>query len=475
MMWTQSAFWLMSLPLLAAAGLWLADRWPRAQAVVGAGLACLLALWLWSVDLSAGAAIWPLFDRSFVLTPGLQTVFVYLSLSVGLLSLLAWPLAAGPRFVPVTVGLLAPAAALLMIRPFFLAAPFWLLLVVPALLLFRYEADRGLDAVPAAVRYWLLMLVAVTLLLLATWMLQGGQAALLLPGARLLALALGIMLAGFPFFIWVRPLATAVPLLALPVLLALLPLLALLLALQLFGAYPALGQTDAFLLWLPWSGGLTVLLAGFLTLSVTGWRSLVASLILLDMGFGLLALGLAGSGGWETAVIHHGLRLVSLLLVIGGLYLVNSEQYSVNSKQYLVNSEQYSVSREQAGVQAERRQIAWPGWLLVYGLLSLLGLPLTPGFSGRWAVLVELGQSAVASLPLALLLVAGMGLALLGVGRQIQAWLAAEPAATLAPNLAVPSGHSRVALALLLGAFLLAALPHLMLNPLLRLALLLQG
>lgn len=440
-MWSQPAFWLLLLPLLAAAVLWPAARWPRAQAGAGAGLALLLALWLRSLDLPSEGAIWLVYGRSFILTSALQMLFVLLTLYVALLALLNWPLSAGPRFVPVTLALLTPAAALVMIRPFIFAAPFWFLLVVVVLLLFRYEDDSGITAVQVALRYWLLMLVATLLLLLAGWMLGGDQAALLLPGARLLALALGIILAGFPFFIWVRPLVTAVPLLALPVLLGLLPLLGLVLVIQLLLAYPPLGQTDAFLLWLPWSAGLTVLLAGFLTLTaVANWRQLVGSLVLLDMGFGLLSVALAGVNGWETAVVHHGLRLVSLLLVAGG--------YSVISKQYLVK---------------------WAGWLWAYGLMSLLGLPLTPGFSGRWAVLVDLGQSEVAAWPLALLLVAGMGLALLGLVRQMghvwSDWWGDEETAVLRP-----AWVNGLLWAVLLFALLVAAIPQLLVAPLSQLA-----
>jgi formate hydrogenlyase subunit 3/multisubunit Na+/H+ antiporter MnhD subunit len=477
MMWNQPSLWLIGLPLLAAGGLWPAGRRPREQAVAGAAAAWLLALWLWSLDPAAGEVAWSVYGRCLALTPGLQTLLVALYLSVGLLSLLSWPVPAGPRFVPTALAMMAPAAALLMIRPLHFAAPFWLAVVVLALLLFRYEDGAGLAAVRAAQRYWLLMLVATALLLVAVWMLAGAPAALL-PGARLLALALGISLAGFPFFIWVRPLGAAVPLLAVPLLLALLPLLLLAFFFQLLLVYPALGQTDAFLLWLPWSGGLTVLLAGFLTLSGGSWRHLWGSLILLDMGFGLLALALAGAGGWETAVAHHGLRLVSLLLVVVGFrqYSVFRNPYSVFGRQYSAGSKQSVVSGEQDSLFGVKRE-TWGGWLLLYGLLSLLGLPLTPGFGGRWALLVELGRAETASLPLALLLIGGMGLALLGVGRRVQIALAEETEAEPGTEPAAPEAAWRrwAAPAALFLAVLLAAVPHLLLVPLAHLATRLQG
>jgi NADH:ubiquinone oxidoreductase subunit 2 (subunit N) len=447
-MWNQPVFWLMSLPLLAAAGLWLADRWPRAQAVGGAALAWLLVLWLWSRDLAVSETIWPLYGRSFSLTPGLQTFFVFLYLIVGLLCLLAWLRPAGPRFVPVALGLLAPAAAMLLVRPFLLAPPFWLLLASLALLLLYREQPGSLAATQAALRYWLLLLVTTALLLLAVWMLEGSQAALLLPGARLLVLALAIPLAGFPFFLWLRPLVAAAPLLALPFLLVLLPLLLLAFVFQLIAAYPALTASDAFSLWLPWSGGLSVLLAGLLTWRATTWRLLLASLLLLDLGFSLLPLALAYETAWELVIITHGLRLVGLLLVIGGW-----RSPSVAGT---------PIPLTAAAVWQQPRL-----FLLLLGLFSLLGLPLTPGFSGRWAVLVEWGRAGAASLPLALLVVGGLGLALLGLARQMPHLLAAADTAAAEPAWQRPAALAGLSLALLLAAF-----PQLLLAPLTRLAML---
>jgi formate hydrogenlyase subunit 3/multisubunit Na+/H+ antiporter MnhD subunit len=209
-------------------------------------------------------------------------------------------------------------------------------------------------------------------------------------------------------------------------------------------AYPLIGQTDAFLVWLPWSAGLTVFLAGFLTLSGGGWRLLLASLVLLDMGFGLLSLGLVPFGGWETAVSQHGLRLVSLLLVVAGLALMSEgNRYSLSGNRY-------------------------QGWLLLYGLLSLLGLPLTPGFSGRWLLLVDLGRSELASLPLALLLVGGMGLAAWGIVRQIRRLADGANGADGAEETADNSDRRQrvAALVVLLLALVLATFPQLLLTPL---------
>jgi hypothetical protein len=171
-----------------------------------------------------------------------------LCLSLGLLSLLAWPFPAGPRFVPVALGLMAPAAAMLMIRPFILPPPSGCCWLLPCCC-FRYEDERvwrrcRRRCVTGCSCWW-------PLLLLLHGHLDAGRGAggLLLPGARLLLLALGIMLAGFPFFHLGATAGNGRAPAGAARFAGLLPLLALVLAVQLMAAYPALARPMPF-----WSG-----------------------------------------------------------------------------------------------------------------------------------------------------------------------------------------------------------------------------
>ena len=444
----------MGWPLLATAVLWPLSRWSQAQAAIGGGLAWLLAFWLWRLDVPTAGAVWDIGGYSLHLTPGLQSLFILLFIALGVLHLLTIPFPATHHFVPISMGLMMPAAAMLMARPFLLAIPFWLLLVMGALLLFDYQGAAGREAVQAAQRYWLLMLVAATLLFVAIWMLAGTQTALLLPGSRLFVLAVGIMLAGFPFFIWVRPVATAVPLLVWPLLFALFPLLLLVWTWQLVLAYPALAQTDAFLVWLPWSAALTIFVAGLLTLSSQGnWRQVAASILLLDMGFGLLAFSLMAVGGWETAVMVHGFRFVSLLLLVAGLGTSNKAK---------------SYTKSGSGGVDAVSAYPWAKWLILLGCASLLGLPLTPGFAGRWAVLVALGQLQIATLSFSFLLLGGMGLAFWGLVRHSLRSLTEAGDSSAGKPGAI---HQWATIFLLVLGLVVAALPQIIVSPLTQLVL----
>ena len=87
--------------------------------------------------------------------------------------------------------------------------------------------------------------------------------------------------------------------------------------------------------------------------------------------------------------------------------------------------------------------------LSAYGFLSLLGLPLTPGFAGRWAQAALLGGGAWAAVGIAALAVAAWAL-----WRAIRAGLSPAEGETAPPGRAeVAAAVALLALAGLLGLF----------------------
>lgn len=370
-------------PLAGAAVVWLLGRWPRAAAIAGAvataGLGLLLAL--------AGHDVWAVYGRSLALADGVRAVFQLLLLLVGVLFLLSlrWPM--GRDTAPASLAAVSPLAAMVMIRPLSLGAFF----LVPAAALLAAAVQSGRPGkIGPAWRYLVMMTLALPLLLLTGWLAET-PAAFPLGAARVLALAAMIVVGGFPFYMWVRPAARQASPLLLPFLFGGVQLALLLLVFGWLMARPDWQADPGFQSWLRWSGALTVLLGGLLAATAVDDDDLLASLLLLDMGMGLLTLLLPGKMGWETAVMIHLGRVVALLLVgVGRL------------------------------MWAERSKFGAGLWL--YGSLTLLGLPLTAGFGGRWALLNALpglgdGTPAIV-LPGLLLL--GTACGLWGVGRRAQ-------------------------------------------------------
>src|SRR5690606_30711191 len=118
----------------------------------------------------------------------------------------------GPDFAPAGLALLSPLAIALMWRPFVFGVA--VLLVIAALAAVLAQSGR-IGNTRAALRYLLMTVLAVPLFLLAGWMLESQGGALLSTIWRLLLVGFLILLASFPFHIWVRPLISeAAPLAA---------------------------------------------------------------------------------------------------------------------------------------------------------------------------------------------------------------------------------------------------------------------
>lgn len=394
----STPLFLLIAPLLIAAVVYLGlRRWPRAAGVCGFLAAVAIALLLSSADLQAGAASsafisgneLTFFERTLLLTEGLRRIMLLILAGSSLLFLLSARWSQGPDFVPVAFAALAPLAFAIMVTPLAFGAV--ALLLVAALLAALVQGQRP-GSTLASLRYLILTALAVPALLVAGWMLDSQQLALSAVIWRLFLLGAALLLAGFPFHIWVRPLLneayplTAVFVLA-PVQLGTLTFLWRWLQLDsqvLLGAQ--LGAA------LGWSGAATALLAAFMAYTARDPRRLLGSLVLVDMGATLICFG-HGIAGIEQAWALLLTRYGALLIAAIGLQW-SAQQEAVDAS--LVGAEHLA-----------RHPLA--AALVAYGALSLIGLPLTPGFATRWAAMAVAGSASIWwSLPLVLAVAAGL-------------------------------------------------------------------
>jgi formate hydrogenlyase subunit 3/multisubunit Na+/H+ antiporter MnhD subunit len=450
-------------PLLLAFILFLVRRWSQAAAGAGVVAALLLRLLIAYVPLSPEAVpaslparyfsgdTWYVMGRPLLMDEAIRSLFLLLLGFLALLYLLSllWPQGSG--FVPASMALLSPLAAALMIRPFAFGALF--LLVAAALLAWLIQAGRA-GTTQAALRCLLMAALAVPLLLVAGWMLEAEATAMSVAVARLMALAFVILLAGFPFHIWVAAtLAEASPLTA-TVVFGLGHLAILFFILNLLQQWPSIGRDPAFTQWLWWSGALTIGMAAVLAYNAPTFGALLAYLLLADIGASLILLALGGPAAAARLFSLLFLRMVSLVLAGTGLSLIHAREESTN---FAVA--QGAAWRSPLGVA-----------LYVYGGLSLAGLPLTPGFGGRWSVVARLSEEMAVSpangwLIFLLLLVSASGT--IGLMRCLKLLLAPPAAQTssMPEQRAWPAGA-----AILVSGFLVALFPQVLLAPIFRLA-----
>lgn len=350
-------------PLVAAVGVSLVRRWPVVSGLLGGGLVLFLRGRLANMGLETLAV----FEQSFTLTPEVRSLLLFVFAGVAVLFVLSAVWEQGVDFVPAGLASLSPLSLALMADTF--ALGLLALVMGVALLAAVLQSGRG-GSTLASLRYLAITILAIPFFLLASWMLETQQLALLSTAWRLVLLGLVILLGGFPFHIWVRPILSESPPLAGAFVLGLGQLVIVSFSARLLLANGAVWQDTSLLETLRLSGLVVIIVAAVLLFHVQEWGKLLGYVVLADMGAVLLAMSVtpAGFALLTTLLIA---RFASLLLAGMGLSLLRTHA---------------PMDTFESGLGLARR--APIGLLLlVVGVLSLVGFPLTSGFAGRVALL----------------------------------------------------------------------------------------
>jgi hypothetical protein len=300
-----------------------------------------------------------------ILTPLARSLFLFLYPALGVLFTATWFRPSGKGMVPLGLAALSPLAGALMVTP----AGFGTALIVSAWAILIPTLHGGRYEAAAAVwRYFVLATIAVVPLLLTISPPPAGtQVNWAVP-----LLAALILFGAFPFHVWVGGLGRRAPYAALALTLGLAQIVVVALALSFLDAAPEARGLAEFQATVRWSAALTALIGAFQMGRAADWRGLVAGAVMLDGGLLLAATLVPGAGGLLIALPALISRFLSLLLImLGGGWSSDG------------NTDDLRLARRWAAKA--------PLLLLAYGCLSLIGLPLTPGFAGRWAELAAVG------------------------------------------------------------------------------------
>jgi formate hydrogenlyase subunit 3/multisubunit Na+/H+ antiporter MnhD subunit len=373
-------------PLLGGLVTGLLGRWQRMAAIAGIILAWLLWAMVTAVPLTPTAVeqssrlfagdTFIVFGRSLVLTEEIRAIFQLLLVSLSVLYLLSLLFPQGRHFVPGTLLVLSPLIASLMIEPVAFRA---LLLLVSMILLAAIIQAEEAGSTRAALRYLIMALLAIPLVLVSSWMLSNTQTALFLSASRLIIIGFAILLAGFPFHIWVMPVIVKVPLLVSAFIFGLVQLVVMAFIFELLSSFPWLQQDEWFRRTLVHSGLVTALIAGLLAATSMRFGRLIGSLVLLDLGISMLTLTMSTVDGWNIAVSLQLARLISLTLMTVGLRPFSP-------------SGQHATGATFVSFRGLGRRYPLSVALFAFGCLSLIGMPMTVGFNARWSVLLT-GQT----------------------------------------------------------------------------------
>lgn len=399
---------LLFFPLVAAFVVRLLARQPQVMAAAGALASGGLWVWLRGVELAETAVI--LWGQPMLLTGDTQALLLLMLAGLFILFSLAILFPSGDWFVAGGLIGFALLAASLLAQTFAVSLGL-LLLAIGALAMTVQSGEAG--SVRGSFRYLLAALLAVPLLLIANWQLETQPLAWLLPTGELVALAALLLLAGFPFHVWLPAVANEAKPLPLVLVAGWAPIVPLVLLFQELTIHPNLVDAT-FRQLIMLSGGLTLLVAGILAVTAVHLRRAIGHILLLDMALTILTLLLPTTIGWETAVLLQLGRFSGLLLVAGGWLMLQRHQPA------------FPMDSVPTGVG---RQAPLSLALFGVGLFSLLGLPLTVGFAGHWRLLTAVAeQTSLGNLPwwLPALALLGLGLGAAGMVRLLASMLSSD-------------------------------------------------
>ncbi|GMQ78910.1 MAG: hypothetical protein BMS9Abin02_1457 [Anaerolineae bacterium] len=391
-------------PLVLASIALLLRRWQKVTILFGVGSILILVIGLIQISIDGGRGAlgtdrWLVFGREIALSEPIWWTLLTTYIVMGVIFLISFVFVQSTIFIPLGIGLLSPLAAAIMVRPFVFGAV--LLLMVASAVALLIQGERA-GSTLASWRHLAIYALAPPLLLIAGWLLETDQSQLLRTAPTLFSIAFIILLVGFPFHIWVAPASTETDSLVLVVALGLVQLIVIFFCINLLRSNPIVLRSSQFSLFLRSSGIITLLLASILVLTAPSVGRLIGYLIMIDLGSTIYALALNSDGGLELSIKLILLRTLSLLLIATGLSMVNQ----ITKKKDGNRPPATSVQSIYRGIG---RTYPMATLILIYGALSMIGAPLTPGFSGKWA-LVSLAsqQSTQGAIIIVIALTAGI-------------------------------------------------------------------
>jgi len=370
-------------PIAVGLGLYLVKRWPRIAA--GLGLVTVSAMFLTlgatelnELSLGPGRSIISsstqlFFGRSLTLTFGIRATIQALYVFVAALYGMSFLIPQEQNFIPFTMLLLSPISAALLVKP--LAFGIVMLLLAAAILAVLIQGSRA-GSTLASMRVLKMVALTVPLLLIADWLLNEQRLAASPVNAGMVLLGFLILLAAFPFHIWVTPIANEAGELVLIVMFGLFQLAAVVFINGYMVEHTAIGQGTQLLALARASGVATIMVGALLALSSRSFRRLLGYLLIVDLGTSVVAFSMVDSAGLGITLQSIVVRSISLAVAIVGLHLLGKSAVTVP-----IGENQFEANRGLA------RRAPMAMLLFAYGALSLTGFPLTNGFLVRLRLL----------------------------------------------------------------------------------------
>lgn len=407
------------LPLALAGVVYTLRRWATLTALLSVGTALALGIailvlplgrtvQLWGREIVMGGTI-SLLGRELVLEEVDRVAIAFLYLSAAGIFALAWQVSPRAMLFSVGFGLLSLLSGSLLIRPLIYAA--LLVEVAIALSIFALQPeDRG--PTQGGLQYLSFSLLALPGLLIIHWLMERyaltpDNTTLRDTSAVLLSLSFALLLGSVPFHPWIPAVASTSESLASAFVFTVNNGAIWFLLLAFLETYPELSAYPGFASLVSSAGLAMVVVGGLLAASQRRLGRLMGYGTLVDSGVGLVALGMASEQGLALALLALLVRPFGVVLMATGLKGLGAQVLDDD-------------------VPGALRGLAWEApWstlAFLVGGVSMAGLPISAGFTGRWALYRALAPSTFSSVWA--MLFASVGV-MIGVWRALSALLSA--------------------------------------------------
>ena len=410
---------LLVLPLAMAGIVYILLRWESLSALLAVGTALALGVAVATLPLDQPVHFWggpqvalgeavTFFGRELVLEQVDRMAMAFLFFTSAGLFFLAYRFAPHSLLFSMGLGLLSLLSGALLIRPLIYAA--LLIEISAALSVFALQAEER-PPTRGGLRYLAFTTLALPGLLVTHWLLERyaltpDDTGLLSIAAALLAISFALLLGVVPFHTWVPAIVSDSVPLAGAFILTIGNGVVWFLLLDFLETYPWLSGHPSFASLVSTAGLAMVIVGGVLAPAQRHLGRLVGYAALADSGAALIALGMNSKLGLTLVFLSLFVRPFSLILMAAGL----------------------SGLRARNGGDDDLNALRGWGWrapwstaALIFGGLSVAGVPVSAGFVWRWALCRALATSRPGSA--LLLLLAGVGV-MIGVWRGLSALLA---------------------------------------------------
>lgn len=422
----EGLFLLLTLPLVMAGVVYILRRWASLSALLATNTALILGVALLVLPLDQSVLSWgdrqiamdeavTFLGRELVMEQTDRLAMAFLFITTAGLFVLAWRFVPRSLLFPVGLSMLSLLSGALLIRPLIYAT--LLVEITAALSLFALQAERQ-PPTRGGLHYLALTTLALPGLLVIHWLMERyaltpDDTGLLDTAAILLIFSFTLLLGVVPFHVWVPAVGGgkrdgSIPLAGAFVLTVgngaiWFLLLNFLETYPELNSYPRLGSLIS-------NAGLTMVVVGGLLVSAQRRLGrLMGYGALIDTGGALIALGMDSETGLSLVFLSLLMRPFGLILVAAGLSGLQARS---------------SGDDHLDGLQGLGREAPWSTAALIFGGLSVAGLPVSAGFVWRWALYRALSPSSL--VPALFLLLAGTGV-MVGVWRALSALLSHSP------------------------------------------------